>query len=113
MTIAPKFSGPRPIVPGFAPVPLFQWYVVIEFRHQAVTPIVPYVVKLGGLPPFCTPPPFELSNSFTCEPRQTYVGFAGLTGFVGVAFVTVTVQKPWLFDAGFCDQLAGSESWHE
>jgi len=33
LTSAPKFSGPRPIVPGALPAPLFQWYVVIELRQ--------------------------------------------------------------------------------
>jgi hypothetical protein len=59
---------------------LFQWYVVIEFRHQAVTPIVPYVVKLGGLPPFWTPPPFELSKIFIGAPEHRYVVPLGMAG---------------------------------
>lgn len=61
----------NPIVPGFFPCPLFQWYVVIETRQYAL----PFVLKLGGFAPFETPPPFVLSNSLIWLPAHVY--FAG------------------------------------
>ena len=67
-----------PIDPGAAPWPLFQWYVVIDARQYVFLP----VENVAGLPPFCTPPPFELSKSLICAPVQLYVvplGRAGTT----------------------------------
>src|ERR1700751_2414240 len=55
---------PSPIVPGFAPFALFQWYVVTELTQYAA----PFGLKLGDLPPLLTPNPFESSKSFTCAP---------------------------------------------
>ena len=36
--------------------------------------------NVAGLPPFCTPPPFVLSNSVVCGPEQVYVVPLGMAG---------------------------------
>ena len=65
-----------PIEPGDAPWPLFQWYVVIDARQYVFLP----VENVAGLPPFCTPPPFVLSNSVFCGPEHVYVVPLGMAG---------------------------------
>src|SRR5262245_4746335 len=63
----------RPTLPGALPWPLFQWYVTIEVRQYDL----PFVSKVGGLPPLSTPPPFVLSNTFTGVPWHGVVAADG------------------------------------
>ena len=66
----------NPIDPGALPCPLFQWYVVIDARQYVFLP----VENVAGLPPFWTPPPFELSNSVVCAPEHRVRRAAGNGG---------------------------------
>src|ERR1041385_3250924 len=61
-----------PTVPGGLPLPLFQWYVTIDVRQKDL----PFVSKVGDLPPLSTPPAFELSKIFTVLPVQVALGRA-------------------------------------
>ena len=55
---------------------MFQWYVVIRARQYVFFP----VSNVAGLPPFWTPPPFELSNIFICAREHRYVVPPGMAG---------------------------------
>src|SRR5579872_192221 len=73
-----------PMVPGFDPWALFQWYV-INCTTQYDCPLVE---KLGERPPPRTPPPLELSKSFDEVPEHVQVPDPVVGLVVRTAFFT-------------------------